>query len=142
MNYKNILSVVGLLTLTSGYAKAADVNNNQVDCIAQAIYYEANAESYSGKIAVGSVIMNRISSGRYPKTPCGVVYQPRQFSWTSQKRKGFNSSSIRELAQKIYNRDIKDNTGGALMFHNRTVSPKWGKLSRRTTVIGNHLFYR
>ena len=41
---------------------------------------EAGGESYQGKIAVGIVIMNRISSKQFPNTLRGVIYQKHQFS--------------------------------------------------------------
>ncbi len=48
--------------------------------LAGIIYCEAGSESYEGKVAVGSVVMNRIASSRYPNTIREVVYQSGQFT--------------------------------------------------------------
>src|SRR6202021_1565918 len=44
-------------------------------CLTEAIYFEARGEAVRGQIAVAQVVMNRVFSGRYPDTVCGVVYQ-------------------------------------------------------------------
>ena len=46
-------------------------------CLAEAIYFEARGESEEGQAAVAQVVLNRVSSGLYPATICGVVYQNR-----------------------------------------------------------------
>lgn len=48
--------------------------------LANLIYCEAGAEPYDGKVAVGSVVINRVLSSAYPDTVVGVIYQSRQFS--------------------------------------------------------------
>lgn len=48
--------------------------------LANLIYCEAGGEPYEGKVAVGSVVMNRVLSGEFPDTVVGVIYQSRQFS--------------------------------------------------------------
>ena len=48
--------------------------------LANLIYCEAGGEPYAGKLAVGSVVINRVLSSVYPDTVVGVVYQSRQFS--------------------------------------------------------------
>src|ERR1700736_1072907 len=47
-------------------------------CLAEAIYFEARGESWGGQAAVAQVVLNRVSSGLYPATICGVVYQNRR----------------------------------------------------------------
>lgn len=48
--------------------------------LANLIYCEAGGEPYEGKVAVGSVVINRVLSGEFPDTVVGVIYQSRQFS--------------------------------------------------------------
>lgn len=48
--------------------------------LANLIYCEAGAEPYDGKVAVGSVVINRVLSSKYPDSVLGVIYQNRQFS--------------------------------------------------------------
>ncbi len=49
-------------------------------CLIRAMYFESNRSSRDGLMAVGTVVMNRLASPRYPKTICGVVSQPGQFA--------------------------------------------------------------
>lgn len=48
--------------------------------LANLIYCEAGGEPYAGKLAVGSVVINRVRSEKYPNTVVGVIYQNKQFS--------------------------------------------------------------
>lgn len=48
--------------------------------LASIIYCEAGGESFSGQLAVGSVVINRLLSSRYPNTLVGVIYDHKQFS--------------------------------------------------------------
>lgn len=127
----------------------------QVECLAQNMYFESGHESEEGQIAVGMVTMNRVKSGDYPTTICGVVKQKVedtcQFSWYCDGKfdvkslTHFNNSlynRIRELAVYVYvNHDrIEDPSKGALFYHADYVKPGWKNMVYLTT-IGHHKFY-
>lgn len=127
----------------------------QVECLAQNIYFESAHESQKGQIAVGMVTMNRVKSGIFPDTICGVVKQKTQstcqFSWICEGKfdvkslTHFNHSlynSIRELAVYVYaNHDkIEDPSRGALFYHADYVHPHWKNVTYLTQ-IGRHKFY-
>ena len=58
----------------------------EVTCLAENIYFEARAESYSGKAAVGNVTRNRVLDSRWPSTYCAVVQQgPVRESWKTKQ---------------------------------------------------------
>lgn len=122
----------------------------EIHCLAMNIYHEAGSESRLGKIAVGHVTMNRVKSSEFPKTVCGVITQTYrgacQFSWfCSNKIKQIPQEvyqDIRKIAKRVYYGEVKDNTRGALFFHNHTVSPPWATEEKLTVEIGNHKFYR
>lgn len=48
--------------------------------MAAIIWCEARGESYEGQVAVGTVVMNRVESPRFPNTIEGVISQKGQFS--------------------------------------------------------------
>lgn len=54
----------------------------EIDCLARNIYWEAGYESVRGRELVAHITMNRVDDRRFPDTICGVVMQPRAFSWT------------------------------------------------------------
>ena len=58
----------------------ADKKASELKLMAAIIFCEAGDQSYTGKVAVGAVIMNRIASGRFPNTLEGVIYQRGQFT--------------------------------------------------------------
>jgi len=127
----------------------------QVECLAQNIYFESGHESKEGQIAVGMVTMNRVKSGIFPDSICGVVKQKTQstcqFSWFCEGKfdvkslTHFNYSlynSVRELAVYVYvNHDkIDDPSRGALFYHADYVQPHWKNVTYLTQ-IGRHKFY-
>ena len=71
-----------------GFVSAED-RTRQLECLANNIYWEAASEPFEGKVAVAQVTMNRVESGRFADTVCGVVYQKNviyekvicQFTW-------------------------------------------------------------
>lgn len=86
--------------------------------LAAIIQCEAGGESYEGKLAVGSVVLNRVSSSHFPNTIAGVIYQGGQFSPVASGRfasvlaAGANAS-CRQAAGEVLNGNI---TIGALYF--------------------------
>lgn len=97
---------------------------------------EAGGEPYEGKMAVGSVIMNRVKSSYFPNTISGVIYQSGQFSPVASGRLAYRleagvSSSCLGAAQEVLNGSITTN---CLYFRANN-----GIISG--TVIGNHVFY-
>lgn len=65
--------------VTSSVKPVAATASNR-DCMARAMFFESNRSSREGLVAVGTVVMNRVNSGEYPKTICGVVGQKNQFA--------------------------------------------------------------
>jgi spore germination cell wall hydrolase CwlJ-like protein len=123
----------------------ADLGNADMECLAGAIYFESKGEPLAGQLAVAEVIINRTKSGRYPKTLCGVVKQPSQFSFVRGGRIPAiprNSPHWRKAVAiaHIAQNDLADSpVPTALSFHATYVSPRW-KMKRIATV-GNHVFY-
>ena len=125
-----------------------------VECIALNIYHEARGEPDLGKLAVGHVVMNRVSDSQFPNVACEVVRQggerPRnrcQFSWWCDGRsdRPKNSAAWQEaidMAKRVYNGRSIDPTQGALWYHADYVLPYWQRKLQRGPVIGRHVFYR
>ena len=53
----------------------AAVKLRELDCLTRNIYWEAASEPFEGKVGVAQVTMNRLASGKFADTVCGVVYQ-------------------------------------------------------------------
>jgi spore germination cell wall hydrolase CwlJ-like protein len=138
-------------------AKPKAVPTNDLQCMAENIYYEAGNQSYAGKIAVGQVVLNRVKAPGYPRSICGVIYDGSQnvktsacqFSWTCAEHKGIDkSSSFWNESQKaakelLTKKDMAiDITEGALNYHANYVKPAWSKTLTFVAQIDQHLFYR
>lgn len=126
--------------------RSTEAGSREMECLAGAIYFESKSESLQGQLAVGHVIANRTTSGKYPSTYCGVVYQRGQFSFVRGRSmpaiaRGSAQWKNAVAIAKIVDRDLHESpVGKALSFHARRVSPGW-RMTRVAT-LGNHVFYR
>jgi Cell Wall Hydrolase len=123
-------------------------------CLAQAIYFEARSEPKEGMAAVAQVVLNRVKSGLYPDTVCGVVFQNRsrykacQFSFACEgKSLRITEFDSWQTAQRIA-REVTTGTtylsdvGGSTHYHANYVRPSWASRLKRMDKIGHHIFYR
>src|SRR5204863_5760880 len=89
-------------------------------CLARAIYFESVRSSDHGMLAVGTVVMNRVKSGKYPRTVCGVVGQPNQFA-PGALSKPMTDKRSRARAEKIAGQVLAgkrhSGVGKAMFFH-------------------------
>lgn len=115
--------------------------NKEIECAAKAVFFEARGESELGKEAVFRIIQNRTTSGIFPKTFCGVVFQKHQFSWVGKKNKISKNDLANYMALvKKFLDDPPSNKlkclDGKLYFHNLTIKTK----KRASCRIGHHIF--
>lgn len=131
-----------------------DAMSREQRCLAEVVYFEARSEPSDGQAAVAQVVLNRVRSGLYPRTVCGVVYQNRhrhlacQFTFACEGkalRIGENAAwqqavqvSKAVLEGKTYLPDV----GGATHYHADYVRPYWAKRLKKMDVIGRHIFYK
>ncbi len=89
------------------------------DCMERAMYFESNRSSRDGMIAVGSVVMNRVESGQYPRSVCGVVGQRGQFApgVMSKKMNPKSLPLVREAARSVLRGERHPLIGNAMFFH-------------------------
>jgi len=126
--------------------RSTEAGSRELECLAGAIYFESKSESLKGQLAVGHVIANRASSGRFPTSYCGVVYQRSQFSFVRGRsmppiaRGGLQWKNAVAIARIVDQKLAPTPVSKALFFHARRVSPGW-RLTRVAT-LGNHVFYR
>jgi N-acetylmuramoyl-L-alanine amidase len=135
----------GLAELVAAH-RSSDPGSRELECLATGIYFESKSEPLTGQLAVGQVIANRATSGRFPSSYCGVLFQRSQFSFIRGKSLPAAPRSSKQwqnavAVAKIVSRGLKESSvGKALFFHARHVSPRWRL--KRVASIGNHIFYR
>ncbi|ADG11890.1 cell wall hydrolase [Caulobacter segnis] len=145
-------------SLTPGAAGPFQLGNalessRELECLADAIYYEARGETPSGQAAVAQVVMNRVRHPAFPKSVCGVVFQGAynrtgcQFSFAcdGSMRRARDVSAwnrARKMAARTLAGDMSNQVGSATHFHTINVSPIWGPRLMRVAQVGMHIFYR
>jgi spore germination cell wall hydrolase CwlJ-like protein len=134
--------------------RAASVleSTRDLDCLAEAVYYEARGESASGQAAVAQVVLNRVRHPAFPKSVCAVVFQGAgnqgcQFSFAcdGSMRKGREPEAWRQarsVAARALAGFVMPSVGNATHFHVAGLSPQWGPQMTRVAQIGLHVFYR
>ncbi|MFN3857517.1 MAG: cell wall hydrolase [Caulobacter sp.] len=124
-----------------------------IQCLTQAVYYEAATEPLEGQRAVAQTVLNRMRHPAYPKNVCGVVYQGSrratgcQFSFTcdgSLARTPIPSiwTQSEAVARAALNGYVMPAVGTATHYHADYVAPYWAPTLFRITQIGRHIFYR
>lgn len=125
-----------------------------LQCLTSAIYYEAGNEPEEGQRAVAQVILNRLASGRWPTSVCGVVYQGTEradrlcqftFSCDGSMARTPNAAAwarARGVAWRALSGDVFAPAGLATFYHTLAVRPPWADKVRPVAVIGAHIFYR
>ena len=139
--------------MPADYISAAQ-RTRELDCLTRNIYWEAASEPFEGKVGVAQVTMNRVNSGKFANSVCGVVHQKNviyekvicQFSWYCE-----NTSKVRpihqplwreseEVAKKVLLENFRlPSLKNALYYHADYVNPGWK--NPKIEKIGRHIFY-
>ena len=118
----------------------SDYTSSDLYLLARCIYGEARGESYTGQVAVGAVVLNRVASSEFPNTIAGVIYQKGAFTAVDDGQINLtpNQTAI-NAAQDAMNG--WDPTYGCLYYYNPVTATSSWIFSRETvTTIGNHVF--
>ena len=130
------------------------VRAKQEKCLAEAVYFEARGEAVRGQIAVAQVVMNRVFSGYYPTTVCGVVYQNAnrhlacQFTFACDGiRDVVTEPDMWDRARRIAKATLDGRlwlpeVGKSTHYHAYWVHPSWVHEMKKMYRTGVHTFYR
>jgi len=136
-----------LYALVDKYSAGAPLDE-QANCLATAVYFEARGESVEGQLAVARVVMNRAASGRYPPDWCSVVKQPAQFSFVRHGQFPWIDTASASWARaqgvaRLAVVNVVPSVGpDVLWYHANYVAPSWGHRLNLVEKIGAHIFYR
>lgn len=125
---------------SGGSGGSASSQSNSIDLLARVISAEARGEPYSGQVAVGAVILNRVEHPSFPNSISGVVYQPGAFTCMvdGQINEPVADSAYRAARDAI---NGVDPSGGAIYYFNPvTATSAWIWSRPLITVIGKHRF--
>jgi spore germination cell wall hydrolase CwlJ-like protein len=136
-----------LYALVDKFATNAPLDE-QTNCLATAVYFEARGESVEGQLAVAKVVMNRAASGKYPSDWCSVVKQPYQFSFVRHGEFPAADTSCEAwkkaeaVAELAVANVVPSLSNDVLWYHANYVAPSWRNNLQQVQRIGAHIFYR
>lgn len=135
-----------------GMLAAAAQRRADLDCLTEAVYYEARSERPDGQAAVAQVVLNRVKHPAFPKSVCAVVFQGAghagcQFSFAcdgslraAREEPAWNRARV--IAARVLAGRLSGAIGSATHYHTRAVSPLWAPQMLRVAEVGAHVFYR
>ncbi len=142
-------------TPAAAFRLQADEASRQraLECLTQAVYYEAATEGEDGGRAVAQVVLNRMRHPAYPSSVCGVVYQGSerltgcQFTFTcdgslARIPAAYLWKQARRIATEALAGKVHAPVGHATHYHADYVLPYWADSLDKSTKIGRHIFYR
>lgn len=128
------------LTLSSGSSSNSGYSSSDVYLLAKCIHAEARGEPYTGQVAVGAVILNRVRSSSFPNSISGVIYQPYAFTAVNDGQMNLepNDTAYRAARDAI---NGWDPSNGCLYYFNpSTATSKWIWSRTIKLKIGKHNF--
>lgn len=115
-------------------------SSQDVKLLARLIHAEARGESYTGQVAVGAVVLNRVKSASFPNTISGVIYQPYAFTCVNDGQINLapNNTALKAAKDAM---NGWDPSYGSLYYYNPKIATSGWIFTRPTVVtIGNHVF--
>ncbi len=138
---KNTLAAMGIYNSSSGSSSSnTSSSSSNVNLLARLIHGEARGEPYTGQVAVGAVVLNRVKSSSFPNSISGVIYQSGAFDAVSDGQINLSpdSSSVKAAQDAINGWD--PSYGAIYYFNPATATNKWIWSRPLTIVIGKHRF--
>jgi spore germination cell wall hydrolase CwlJ-like protein len=132
---------------------SADARARALNCLTQAVYYEAGFEPGEGQMAVAQTVINRMRHPGYPKSICGVIYEGAaratgcQFSFACDGSLARNPApalwaNAQAVAKRALNGFVFKPVGVATHYHADYVAPYWAPTLVKLKQFGQHIFYR
>ena len=134
------LGINSASTSYSGGGNKTGAGNGDIDLLARLISAEARGEPYTGQVAVGAVVLNRVKHTSFPNSVAGVIYQPWAFTCIQD---GQFNEPISESAYRAARDALNgwDPSGGAIYYFNpNTATSAWIWSRPVIVTIGNHIF--
>ena len=130
------------LKTSSVQAKSYAYTTKDKECLARAMFFESHRSSRDGLVAVGTVVMNRLESGHYGDTVCGVVGQKGQFAPGVLSR-SMNSAALPDVqsaAEAVLKGERHPKVKDAMFFHTAGLKFPY-KNMHYVLVAGGNAFY-
>lgn len=136
------LAAMGISSGGTGGTGAGGYGQSDYELLARVISAEARGEPYSGQVAVGAVVLNRVRHPSFPNSIAGVVYQSGAFTCVSDGQINLAPKNDAYRAARDALNGV-DPSGGAIYYYNpATASSSWIRSRPVIATIGRHVFCR
>ena len=125
---------------TSSSSSSSSSNSSNVNLLARLIYGEARGEPYTGQVAVGAVVINRVRSSSFPNSISGVIYQAGSFDEVRDGQINLTPDSTAKKAAQDAINGWDPSYGAIYYFNPSTATNKWIWSRPMTVTIGRHRF--
>ncbi|MBU5467153.1 cell wall hydrolase [Virgibacillus sp. MSJ-26] len=120
------------------------ISKTEKELLAKLVHAEAKGEPYAGKVAVATVVLNRVKHEDFPNSIKGVIYEKvsGHYAFSPVKdgaiNQEYNDEDMKAVSEAIA---YKGQGNGSIYFYNpKTATSKWVSTRKVTTTIGNHVF--
>ncbi len=124
----------------SSSSSSGKYSQSDVNLLARIISAESRGEPYTGQVAVGAVVLNRVAHPSFPDTISGVIYQKGAFTALTD---GQFDQPVAESCYKAARDAMNgwDPSGGAIYYYNpQTATSQWIRSRPVVATIGRHVF--
>ena len=133
------LEAMGIFN-SSNSSSGSSASSNDLNLLSRLIYAEARGEPYTGQVAVGAVVLNRVKSSSFPNTISGVIYQSGAFSVVSDGQINLTPNETAKKAAQDALNGWDPSYGSLYYFNPNTATSSWIWSRPHTVTIGNHRF--
>lgn len=141
----------------SGFVGDVVKQEQEEQCIREALYYEARGEGEEGMRAVMSVIYNRTKAKGFPETYCKVIHQAVQFSYRNGTQPGIHieikpvkpSDKVAYTLASVIAQEAAvgrfkplPELSDVLWYHTKDVKPRWSRAMQKVRTIAKHQFFK
>lgn len=134
------LAAMGISSSSTNSSGSSGSNSSDINLLGHLIYGEARGEPYTGQVAVGAVILNRVKSNSFPNTIAGVIYQRGAFDAVSDGQINMAPDSTAKKAAQDAINGWDPSYGAIYYFNPSTATNKWIWSRPMTVTIGKHRF--
>lgn len=136
---KRTLEAMGIYTSTTSSSTNSG-NSSDLNLLSRIIYGESRGEPYSGQVAVGAVVLNRVKSSSFPNTIAGVIYQNGAFDAVKDGQINMSPDGTAKKAAQDALNGWDPSYGAIYYFNPATATNKWIWSRPMTVTIGKHRF--
>lgn len=131
------LAAMGIMTNST---TSSSNSNSDLNLLSRLVYAEARGESYTGQVAVASVVLNRVKNSSFPNSVAGVIYQQGAFSVVNDGQINLTPNQTAISAAQDAMNGWDPSYGAIYYFNPNTATSSWIWSRPVTVVIGNHRF--